>query len=340
MHRLYKNIDFSPVERLSLALALIFAVVAVGTMGFLLIGNRGFFDSLFMTLVTISTLGMKEQASADINQAEKIWVIILIVVGIASVMIAISTIVAMVVEGQMRSVLGRRKVNMKIASLSNHIIVCGFGRMGRSVCDNLRQRKASLVVIDQDDHKTAQAENDGLLYVLGDASDESILKDAGIERAKGLISVLDSDAANVFVTLIARDLNTKIQIAARAEKPESESRLIRAGANKAICPQIIGAARLANILTRPGVVEFIDFASQGIDLEAEQYHILPDNKLVGQSLRESNLPREVGILIVAIKRADGETLFTPHPDTKIQPDDVMFVTGQIGSMAKLEKKYS
>jgi voltage-gated potassium channel len=340
MQKISGNIKFTPVERLSLALALLLAVVGLGVFGFVVIGNRGFIDSLYMTLVTISTLGMQASDSPWINTAEKLWIIFLIIVGIASAMISLSIIVGIVVEGHVRGILGRRKVNIKIASLNKHIIVCGYGRMGSSTCSNLQHRKEHVVVIDQDNHNTAQAEQDGFLYVLGDASDETILRSAGIERARGLITVLDTDAANVFVSLIARDLNPKIHIVARAEKAESESRLIRAGANKAICPHEIGATRLANILTRPGVVDFIDFATQGLDLEAEQFRIQPESKLVGQSLSQANLPRTTGALIIALKRSDGTTVFNPHADTILQVNDVMFVTGQRGSMEKLQQQYS
>ncbi len=204
MQKIMKNIAFTPIERLLIALGMLLGIIVVGTLGFIIIGGRSLIDAVYMALITISTLGMQ---SSTITPAEQIWIIFLIAVGIALAMIALSLIVGMVVEGQMRIILGRRKVNMKIASLGSHIIVCGYGRMGRSVCGNLKQRKTDVVVIDQDDHKTAQAESDHVLYILGDASEESVLRDAGIERARGLVTVLDNDAANVFVTLIARDLN-------------------------------------------------------------------------------------------------------------------------------------
>jgi voltage-gated potassium channel len=293
-----------------------------------------------MTLITISTLGMKAGTRPDISHAGEVCIMIMIVIGILSAMIAMTTIVGLVVEGQIRSVLGRRKVNMKIASLTNHTIVCGYGRMGHSLCDHLRLRKVPMVIVDQNDRNTAQAEKDGFLYVLGDASEESVLRDAGIDRAQALVTSLPTDADNVFVTLVARDINKKLFIAARAERVESEARLVQAGADKAICPQVIGATRLANILTRPGVVDFIDFASQGLDIEAEQYQISPESKLVGQSLREANLPRLVGLLVIALKRKDGQTLFNPDPDTVLQIGDVMLVTGQVGSLAKLEEQFS
>jgi voltage-gated potassium channel len=312
----------------------------VGTAGFIILEQMKFLDALYMTLVTISTLGFKAADQSDPHLAGKIWIMFLIVIGILSAMIATSTVVAMVVEGQMRSILGRRKVNMKIASLADHFIICGYGRMGRLVAADLKLSQAPLVIIDVDSQNTAQAEQDGLLYVLGDATDETILRNAGIERARGLVAALTTDAENVFTALIARDLNKKLLIVARAEKIESEHRLLRAGANKVICPSIIGAKRVANILTRPGMVNFIDFAAKGFELEAEQYRIPPDSKLIGQSLRQANLPRGVGILVVALEHQDGSIAFNPDPDTVLQTDDTMIIIGRIGSMAQLEQQFS
>ncbi len=334
-----KNVRFSPLYRMYLALVLIFVVVCVGMAGFVIIEGWSFLDSLYMTLATISTLGMKTAHIPEISTGGEIWIMFLIIIGIVIAMIALSTIAGVVVEGQVRSILGRRKVSIKIASLHNHFIVAGYGRMGHSICEYLQHSNAPLVVIDQNSEKTAQAEQKGFLYVLGDASDETILRSAGVDRARGLVAALTGDAENVFVTLIARDLNEKIFIAARAETVDSEPRLLRAGANKVICPHVIGARRLANILTRPGVVDFVDFATEGIDLEAEQYLITAESKLAGQSLRQANLPRQVGLLVVALRGKDGKTRFNPDPDTVLQPDDTMIVIGQIGSLAKLEEHY-
>lgn len=323
------------IARLRLSLALLAAVVAVGTAGFVFIGERTPVDALYLTLVTISTLGMKAQG-APITSGEKIWIMVLIAVGIGLAMIALTTIVGLVVEGHVRRIFGRRQVNRTIASLSNHTIVCGYGRMGSSICEALRQWRKPFVIIDNSDAATTRAEQSEMPYVLGDASDAEVLHDAGIERASALVAVLPTDSDNVFTTLVAREINRGLFIAARAERVESEAHLLRAGANKTICPQIIGARRLANILTRPGVVDFIDFATEGIDLEAEQYHLKPDNKLVGVSLREANLPRRVGVLVIALRRASGQIIFNPAADTVLQEDDVMVLTGQPGSMAKLQ----
>ncbi|MBN1436410.1 MAG: potassium channel protein [Sedimentisphaerales bacterium] len=337
-----KPLSVQPVlqHRLLLALALLLIVVTVGTCGFVWLEGRSFLDALYMTLVTISTLGMTAQDTAPVTQAGQIWIMLLIVVGIVSAMVALSLMVSTIVEGQVRRILGRRQVNRKIQSLHNHIIVCGYGGKGTAVCDNLKRRNAPIVIIDSDDTRTAQAEVDGLLYVLGNATQEATLMAAGVQKAQALVANLANDGDNVLVTLVARELSQDIFIAATVAKTESEPHLRRAGADSVICPELISAKRLANILTRPGVVDFIDFAAEGLQLEAEQYRIKADNKLVGQSLKEANLPRSAGILIIALRRADGETIFNPSADTVFQPDDTMIITGRIGSMAKLEQNYA
>ena len=330
----------SPAERLAWAILGLVAVILIGTVGFMLIERWTFFTSLYMTLATISTLGMRPDTVHHISPAGDVWLVILILVGITIAMIAFTTFASMLVEGQIRSILGRRTLNMKIASLTDHYIVCGYGAMGRSVCEHLRQRHSQLVVVDRDPQNTAQAETDGFLYILGDASQENVLRAAGVERAKGLVTVLGTDAENVFVTLIARDVNERLFIAARAEQIGSEPRLVRAGANKAICPQEIGAIRAANILTRPGVVDFLDFTAEGLDLEAEQYLLQSGNKLIGKSLRQANLPREIGLLVVAMKRQSGHISFNPDPDTVLEVEDTLIVIGKPGSLAQLGKRFS
>jgi len=330
----------TPAERLLLALAVVFAVISVGTAGFVLIEKWPFFQALYMTLVIISTLGMRSEYVEHISRAGEVWVMLLIVLGLAAVAAAFTTLGSMVIEGQLRSILGRRKVSLKIASLTDHFIVCGYGAMGRNVCACLRARRAPLVVIDRDPQNTAPAEQDGFLYVLGDASQETTLRSAGVERAKGLVSLLPADADNVFVTLVARDLNPKLFIAARVEQADNEPRLLRAGANTTICPEVIGAQRVANILTRPGVVDFLDFAAEGLDLEAEQVVLAPAGKLIGQSLRQANLPRRIGLLVVALKRQDGQTLFNPDADTVLASGDTLIVIGRAGALAALEKVYA
>ena len=329
----------SSLNNILIAFLLLVAVVVVGTMGFAMLGNRSFIESLYFSLITVSTLGMAPVGSEPLSEIEKIWVIFMITGGIATAMISLTIITSAVVEGQIRGIFGRRKVDKKIASLQNHIIVCGYGRMGSSVCENLKMHNVQIVVIDQDSEHTSEAEQAGLLYVLGDATDENILKSAGIEQARGVICVLGNDASNVFATLVARDLNSRVTIVARSDRPESQNRLMRAGANRAICPYEISGSRLANIMTRPGLVDFIDFAAHGIDLEADQYTIQEGDGLEGCSIRDANLPRELGILVIAVTRGDGTNMFNPHPDTILRSGDIIIMTGQAGSISKFEQRY-
>ena len=328
------------LNNLVAALLMLVAVVVIGTVGFAILGQRSFLDSLYFSLITVSTLGMSPPGEGPLTVAEKIWIICMITGGIAIAMVALTVITSAVVEGQIRGVLGRRKLDKKIATLQGHIIVCGYGKMGASVCENLKLHRASIVVIDNDNEKTSEAEQDGYLYVLGDATEETILKVAGIERARGIICVLENDASNVFATLVARELNPKITIVARSDKTESQARLMRAGADRAICPYEISGARLANIMTRPGVVDFIDFAAHGIDLEADQYTVRDGDDLQGKTLREVNLPRDIGVLVIAVSREDGTQMFNPHPDTIMRSGDTIFMTGQSGSISKFEKRYT
>lgn len=328
------------LRQLRLSIMLLIAVVAVGTVGFVVLGKRPLAEALYMTLVTVSTLGMKPQSAPDISAGEMIWIMVMIAGGVSLAMVALSTIIGMVVEGQVRGIFGRRQVDRTIASLSGHIIVCGYGRMGHSLCQYLQQRHAAFVIVDHNPDCTSQAEQEQIPYVLGDATSADVLKNAGIERARGLVTVLHSDGDNVLVSLVARELNSKLHICARADRSESEEHLMRAGADIAICPQIIGARRLANILTRPSVVDFIDFATEGLNLEAEQYRLAEENELVGKTLRQANLPSRFGILVIALKRADGQITFNPSADTLLQIEDVMILTGQPGSMAKLQQFYA
>lgn len=330
----------NPLNSLVTALIMLLAVVVIGTIGFAATGHRGFIDSLYFSLITVSTLGLSPPGDAPLTTADKVWIMVMITVGIAIAMVAVTIITSAVVEGQIRGILGRRKLDKKIATLEGHIIVCGYGKMGSSVCENLKLHKVNIVVIDNDSEKTSEAEHNGYLYVLGDATEETILKVAGIERARGIICVLENDASNVFATLVARELNQKITIVARSDKTESQARLMRAGADRAICPYEISGARLANIMTRPGVVDFIDFAAHGIDLEADQYTVREKDDLQGRSLREANLPRDIGVLVIAVSRQDGTQMFNPHPDTVLKTGDTIFMTGQPGSISKFEKRYT
>jgi voltage-gated potassium channel len=225
----------------------------------------------------------------------------------------------------------------RIKTLDNHVIVCGFGRMGQMVVQHLRDTKVQVVVIEVDNVRTRKLDEMGLLYLVGDATDEDVLHRAGIERARALVAVLPGDADNVFVTLTARELRSDLHIVARAEQFTAMPKLRRAGATRVISPQAIGAERIANIITRPHVVDFVEVAAKGVDLELDEFVVGQDSPLAGKSLRDADIRKAADVMVVAIKRADGSTRFSPGADVIIQPQDTLIMIGPSGASGKLEE---
>lgn len=266
-----------------------------------------------------------------------LWTIFVVIGGLLSGATVMSVVVAMIVEGRIRRVFGRRQLQRRIAGLNNHVIVCGFGRMGSLVASELTKENRSIVVIDDDPDRTEVAGATSLLYILGDAQDEDTLKAAGIDRAQVVVASLPTDAENVFITLTARGMNPKVRIIARAQDANSEYKLLRAGANRVICPYTLGAKKMANVVLRPAVVDFSEAAGQGVEIEMDQIALPSKSKLIGKTLQELGLPKRVGVQVVAIQRSTGETMYQPAPDSVLAAGDVLVVVGRGGSVAAVEK---
>ena len=225
----------------------------------------------------------------------------------------------------------------RIESLTRHVIVCGYGRMGQMVAGELGESGAALVVVDTEPGRTAEAEQAGLLYLLGDAQEEDTLRAAGIERAAALVATLPDDATNVFVTLIARGLNESLQIVARAQEAATQDKLIRAGATRVVCPQTIGAGRIADILLRPAMVDFVEMAHKGVDLELDQLTLEADSPMLGQTLRQLALPSRVGAMVVAVRHPDGTALYNPGPEVGLAVGDTVVLIGKRGVASALQQ---
>ena len=313
-------------------------------LGFALISSVGYYvmepgyswgDSVYMTFITISTVGYAEVH--PLTAFGRVWTIFVVAGGLVSGTIVLSLLVAMVVEGQVRSILGRRQLNRKIEGLSGHVILCGYGTTGSMVAHGLGAAGREVVVIDNDPERTAAAERDGMLYVFGDAQDEAILEAAGIRRAQYLVSALPTDGENVFVTLSARQLRSDLHVIVRAQLPRSETKLYKAGANRVVCPQTIGALRMADVILRPAVVDFVEMAHRGVDLEMEQLQLAEDCELVGRTLRELALPSRVGAQVVAIRRISGEAVYHPTSEYKLAAGDTLVLVGQRGVATAVQK---
>lgn len=328
-----------PHRRLLVALLVLLCVLVVGTAGYMiLLDHATITDALYMTLITVSTVGMASQDLAgELDAAGKIWTICLIFFGVGTVSIAFSNLLAMATGGEIRRILGRRQLNARIAAMKDHVIVCGFGRVGQFVCQGLHEDGQSFVLVDKSPDAVGAADRLGYVYHLGDASMEDSLQSAGISRARALVTALPSDPDNVYVTLTARGMQEKLMIVARAEQTTTISKLQRAGANRVICPQILGASRITEVLTRPAVVDFYEMASSGVDLEMDQVVVGSGSELIGKSLRDAELRNRFDVMVVAIRQTNGQTVYNPGPNVVLGAGDLLVVIGPAGATANIRK---
>jgi voltage-gated potassium channel len=313
-------------------------VIAVGVIGYMGIAGLGFIDALYMTVTTISTVGFREVT--PLGPAGQVFTIALIVSGIGIVFYSATLVARDLIEGELRRGFGRRQVERQIARTSGHIIVCGYGRMGRSVCRELAAKPAPFVVIDRDAEAVRHAETDGYLSVAGDASEDDVLRAAGITRAQGLVAALSTDAANVYVVLTARELNPQLLIVARAEDERSERKLLHAGANRVVLPYAISGHRMAHALLRPAVLDVIDLAThyRNLELQIEEVAVADGTFCAGRSLQESGLREELGLIVIAIKKPDDTTQFNPTAETRIEAGDRLVLMGPVENLREIERR--
>ncbi|MEJ2363688.1 MAG: potassium channel protein [Deltaproteobacteria bacterium] len=325
-------------RNLIFAAVMLTLIVSIGTAGYMILEKWNFLDSLYMTVITLTTVGFSEVH--PINEQGRILTMTILVSGLGVVGYLVGTLTQILIEGQLLRIMGRKKLERQIEKLKDHFIICGYGRVGRIICEEIyRSKPTPLVVIDSDSTVTAKIEEDGHLYLLGDATEEQCLLRAGIRSAKGLATALDSEADNVYITLTAKGLKPNLFIIARAGRIGSEKKLLQAGANHVVSPHQIGGYRMAQALLRPNVTEFIDFATHdpGAGMGMEEISVKPHSKLTDVALVDSGIRKELDLIIVAIKKADGTMLFNPASHTTIQIGDTLIALGQRSSLIKLEE---
>jgi voltage-gated potassium channel len=311
------------------------AWVAIGTIGYRWIERWSWFDSLYMTVITLTTVGYREVH--PLSRAGESFTMVLCVGGIFTLFYATAAILGYIVRGEVFEYFGSRRMERALAELNDHVLVCGLGRMGRFVCHEFSGQKMPFVVIDRDADLLAEFKMPHGIPLHGDAASDEILQRAGIARARCLITVVPSDAANLYITMSARLLNEKLFIVARAEDESSEQKLLRAGASRVVSPYVIGGARVAQAVLRPNVVDFLELATrtEHLELNIEETAVSPESPLVGQSLETSGIRREFGLIIVAIKQAAGQMIFNPPHDTRLAPGDVLIMLGKRGDLDRL-----
>lgn len=325
-----------PLRRLLLALASFAFVVVGGTVGYVVLEGVSWLDALYMTVITVSTVGFREAFPLD--DAGRILTMFVVVLGLGSLTFATVTAIEFLVEGHLRDILGRRAMDRQLQRLDQHTIVCGFGRVGRHVARQLAEEGRPVVVVDPDRTRLAMADERGLLHLEGDAGAEEVLIRAGLERARSLVACTADDAENVLITLTAKGLNPSVFVIARLKSEENESKARRAGADRVIAPSVIGGRRIAALIARPYVVDFLDVVTHGsrLDLVLEEVDVRADSELVGQSLRGGTLRDRFGATVLAIRRADGSMDTRPQPDARIVEGDVLVVLGARDDLDRLQ----
>ena len=312
-------------------------IIIFGTAGYVIIEDWEVFDALYMTIITVSTVGFSE--IHNISKTGRLFTILLVFSGVGFTLYIAAAVVQFMVEGRIRIILGRRRLEKKISRMKNHYIVCGYGRIGRVVCRNLKRKPLDLVVIEKDPELISVMDADGVLYISGDAADEENLIRAGIKRAKGLVAVLASDADNVFLVLTARQLDPDLLIIARASQEESKSKLRAAGANTVESPYGIGAASMAHRIIRPTVTSFLDlaFAHKRKDIQMEEIPVSASSDLVNIMLKDTGIRQKYNLIIIAIKKPDKSMLFNPSFEAMIEVGDTIIAVGEEVNLQELEK---
>jgi voltage-gated potassium channel len=319
-------------RRLTIAFAVLASVMVAGTVGYLILGF-GFLDAIYQTVTTVTTVGFREVQ--PLSDAGKIFTIALIVVGVGTALYTLGVIIETLLEGQLPEVFGRRRMERKITGMHDHVVVCGWGRVGRAIARDLAAMGGTPVVVD---NEPIRVEDVPYPAVLGDATDDAVLDRAGIRRARALVAALDTDAGNLFVTLSARALRPELFVVARVRLEENEDKLRRAGANRVVNPQSIGGARMAAFVLQPYVTEFVDVVmhDRGIEFRLEEIPVREGSPVDGLSIREAHIRDRTGALVLALRDRGGTFTTNPPPETVVHADQVIIAIGTPGDLEKLQ----
>lgn len=327
--------SFHFLRRLYIAIALITGNLLFGIIGFVVIEHYSVSDAIYQTIIVLSTVGLG--LVHELSAPGRWFVVVLIIISIGIFAYAVSVVTSYIMEGELQRYLKLRKVQKAIDKLKGHVIVCGYGRNGKQACEQLRSHKQEFVAIESNPGIVSEIRStDGMLFIEGNATHDETLLEAGIKNARALITTLPNDAENVFVVMSARELNPGLKIISRASEDSADNKLKRAGANNVIMPDKIGGTHMATLVTRPDVLEFLDYITGRINIRLEEilYNNLSD-RLKGKTIRELEIRNKTGANIIGFKTGVGDYVINPEPDTVMKPDAKLFVLGTQEQVTKL-----
>jgi voltage-gated potassium channel len=325
------------LRRLLFPVVVLFALLVAGTLGFQAVEGWGWFDALYMTVITITTVGFMEVH--PLGPAGRVFTMALSLGGVFTAFYAAAEFIRAVVTGEIRTLLGRQRMESRLEKLSGHLVICGYGRMGRLAAEEFSSAGLPFVVVDSDPRVLEGFALEHGIALVGDATADDVLRRAGVERARALVSAAASDADNLFITMSARLISERLFIVARAESEGAELKLRRAGASRVVAPYAIGGHRVAQAVLRPNAMDFIELATRTghLELQIEEVEVHEASPLVGQSLKASPIRSELGIIIVAIKKPAGKMAFNPSPETSLAAGDLLITLGHRQQLDRLEQ---
>jgi len=332
-------VDFvlrTPLQRIRIGALSLMVVLTIAVVGYKYIGGYDWIEAIWMVVVTVSTVGFSE--SSESTSTMQIFTVLVILFGVSAGAYTGSGFIQLALEGEIDRVLGKRRMTKEISKLDRHVIICGFGRIGQDLAEQLQHRKIPFVVIDLDAERVEVAREIGSLAIQGDATHEHVLEEAHLSSARALVAGLPSDALNVFITLTARNLHPDIQIIAKSEFDSSLNKFRQAGANKIVMPHRVGAQQMERMISRPSTADLVELFAEvsHIEMELDELLVPKESNLVGLALGESRIKDDFSLLVIGIKDTGGKLHFNPGTDYRIGAGDTLLVIGEVGDINRLK----